>query len=443
MVLIPRSALSMADPEELQRRRAADAGKVIIMMSKDNIAALGVICSLSILGAIYLWKICTRHSCSCRMCRNQYRTHHLLGSGGYGSVWLVERLVDGRQFVSKKIPVREITEVDEYSLEAKELIKLRHRHIVSYEDDFVHVEYGALEPRTFQVIIMEYCPEGDLKEKIEVDFNSFTEQWVRTIFAQLLQAVQYLHSKSRPPGPQVAERLPGGRRARAPRRLRPLPAHARPGAGAGHDVARGHRLLHGARVPGLVQVREARGHVVAGLRAARAVLRGLHVGAGRHPGRDGHAGFACRAQAGEGELGARRWRRAGRAGATAAGRRPRGAPDGHGLHPEEAVQAWLLHVPPAVRGFAATRRGRRRPHAQPDECPAGGQRGDAQARDHARGPRQRVRRRRGVGHGGRGRLLGHRRGRAGGARGPGGAVEDGRRARAPAHPTPQSEQVVL
>jgi len=196
MVLIPRSALSMADPEELQRRRAADAGKVIIMMSKDNIAALGVICSLSILGAIYLWKICTRHSCSCRMCRNQYRTHHLLGSGGYGSVWLVERLVDGRQFVSKKIPVREITEVDEYSLEAKELIKLRHRHIVSYEDDFVHVEYGALEPRTFQVIIMEYCPEGDLKEKIEVDFNSFTEQWVRTIFAQLLQAVQYLHSKS-------------------------------------------------------------------------------------------------------------------------------------------------------------------------------------------------------------------------------------------------------
>lgn len=196
MVMIPQSALSMADPEELQRRRAAESGKVIIMMSKDNIAALGIICSLSILGAIYLWKICTRHSCSCRMCRNLYRTHHLLGSGGYGSVWLVERLVDGKQFVSKKIPVREITEVDEYSLEAKELIKLRHRHIVSYEDDFVHVEYGTLEPRTFQVIIMEYCPEGDLKEKIEVDFNSFTELWVRTIFAQLLQAVQYLHSKN-------------------------------------------------------------------------------------------------------------------------------------------------------------------------------------------------------------------------------------------------------
>jgi len=46
------------------------------------------------------------------------------------------------------------------------------------------------------VIIMEYCPEGDLKEKIEEDFCSFTEEWVRTVFAQLLQAVQYLHSKN-------------------------------------------------------------------------------------------------------------------------------------------------------------------------------------------------------------------------------------------------------
>eukprot|EP00929_Paragymnodinium_shiwhaense_P051824 TRINITY_DN26017_c0_g3_i3.p1 TRINITY_DN26017_c0_g3~~TRINITY_DN26017_c0_g3_i3.p1 ORF type:complete len:276 (-),score=55.41 TRINITY_DN26017_c0_g3_i3:214-1041(-) len=43
---------------------------------------------------------------------------------------------------------------------------------------------------------MEYCPEGDLKEKIETDFDSFTEEWVRNIFAQLLQAVQYLHSKN-------------------------------------------------------------------------------------------------------------------------------------------------------------------------------------------------------------------------------------------------------
>jgi len=171
-------------------------GKVIIVMSYDNIAALVVICALSILGAIYLWKICTRKSCACRLCLNQYRQLDLIGSGGYGSVYLIQRLCDGQRFVSKKIMVRNITEVDEYSKEAKELVTLRHRHIVSYEEDFVHVEYGTLEPKTYFIIIMEHCPEGDLKEKIEQDFCSFTEEWVRTVFAQLLQAVQYLHSKN-------------------------------------------------------------------------------------------------------------------------------------------------------------------------------------------------------------------------------------------------------
>jgi len=191
--MIPRSAVILSVDGEIVQREGA---KVVLVMSRDNVAALVVVAALSILGAIYLWKICTRKACSCRLCRNQYRTLHLLGAGGYGSVYLVDRVCDGAQFVSKKIHVSDLTQVDEYSLEAKELITLRHKHIVSYEEDFVHVEYGGLEPKTFFIIIMEYCPEGDLKEKIEVDFCGFTEDWVRTVFAQLLQAVQYLHSKN-------------------------------------------------------------------------------------------------------------------------------------------------------------------------------------------------------------------------------------------------------
>ena len=94
-----------------------------------------------------MWKICTRRSCSCKLCRNSYRSLDLLGAGGYGAVYLVERLSDLERFVAKKILVPEITQVDDYSREAKELIMLRHRHIVSYEEDFVHIEY-ALEPKT-------------------------------------------------------------------------------------------------------------------------------------------------------------------------------------------------------------------------------------------------------------------------------------------------------
>lgn len=192
MVWVPLSAIQL----NLPAQEVAQVSKIILHLTRDNIAALVVIATLSVLGAIYLWKICTRRSCSCKLCRNGYRSLDLLGSGGYGSVYLVERLPELHRFVSKKIPVREITEVDEYSREAKELIMLRHRHIVSYEEDFVHVEYGGLETKTYFIIIMEFCPEGDLKEKIEQDFLNFTEDWVRTIFAQLLQAVQYLHSKN-------------------------------------------------------------------------------------------------------------------------------------------------------------------------------------------------------------------------------------------------------
>lgn len=194
LVCVPRSAMQLSS--FWKSKEVEQASKIILHLTRDNIAALAVIATLNVFGAIYLWKICTRRSCSCKLCRNGYRSLDLLGCGGYGSVYLVERMPNLERFVSKKIPVREITEVDEYSREAKELIMLRHRHIVSYEEDFVHVEYGGLEPKTYFIIIMEFCPEGDLKEKIEQDFLSFTEDWVRTIFAQLLQAVQYLHSKN-------------------------------------------------------------------------------------------------------------------------------------------------------------------------------------------------------------------------------------------------------
>lgn len=194
LVCVPRSAMQLSS--FWKSKEVEQASKIILHLTRDNIAALAVIATLNVFGAIYLWKICTRRSCSCKLCRNGYRSLDLLGCGGYGSVYLVERMPNLDRFVSKKIPVREITEVDEYSREAKELIMLRHRHIVSYEEDFVHVEYGSLEPKTYFIIIMEFCPEGDLKEKIEQDFLSFTEDWVRTIFAQLLQAVQYLHSKN-------------------------------------------------------------------------------------------------------------------------------------------------------------------------------------------------------------------------------------------------------
>ena len=159
IIMLPRSAVSLAP---FKTEPQMNKNKIILHLTRDNIAALSIIAALNVLGAIYLWKICTRKSCSCKLCRNGYRSLDLLGAGGYGSVYLVERLPKLQRFVAKRIPIKEITQVDEYSREAKELILLRHRHIVSYEEDFVHIEY-ALEPKT--------CAQSNLSLSYSLDLS--------------------------------------------------------------------------------------------------------------------------------------------------------------------------------------------------------------------------------------------------------------------------------
>merc|ERR1712070_1002143 len=87
MILVPKSMVDL-DLAVIPHTEK----KLTLVMSNDNVAALVVLCALSDPGAIYLWKICTCKQCSCRPCKNQYQTLDLLGSGGYGSVFLVERL---------------------------------------------------------------------------------------------------------------------------------------------------------------------------------------------------------------------------------------------------------------------------------------------------------------------------------------------------------------
>jgi serine/threonine protein kinase len=43
---------------------------------------------------------------------------------------------------------------------------LEHRSIVSYEDEFLHMEDGPLKAHYVYIIIMEYCSSGDLTDYI-------------------------------------------------------------------------------------------------------------------------------------------------------------------------------------------------------------------------------------------------------------------------------------
>ncbi|CEM37596.1 unnamed protein product [Vitrella brassicaformis CCMP3155] len=185
---------------EREREREREVTTLTFPLTSDNVAALVLLGGLCFLGCIYLWKLmcaCARQ-CKCRMCTGAYKMIHQLGGGGYGTVWLTERESDGHLFVIKRIPVEDITEADTYTNEAKRLISLRHKYIVAYEEDFIHTSYtyGSFEPHFTFVIVMEYCPEGDMKQKIENEHGGFCEDSILKWFHQVCQAVYYLHERN-------------------------------------------------------------------------------------------------------------------------------------------------------------------------------------------------------------------------------------------------------
>eukprot|EP00743_Colponemidia_sp_Colp-15_P004666 GILK01005027.1.p1 GENE.GILK01005027.1~~GILK01005027.1.p1 ORF type:complete len:512 (-),score=56.89 GILK01005027.1:49-1584(-) len=187
------------DASHSRTSNSTDKATVVSLpLTTDNIAALSILLVLSILGSVYLWKLCTRKRCQCRLCRGEYLLQKSLGSGGYGTVYVVTRASDKTEFVMKKVPVDDITAADEAQTEARQLRHLRHRFIVSYEDDFVHIEYGRLEPKFHFIIVMEYCPQGDMKLRIEqyIDDNILIpEPLIMQWFLQLCEAVKYIHAR--------------------------------------------------------------------------------------------------------------------------------------------------------------------------------------------------------------------------------------------------------
>ena len=89
----------------------------------------------------------------------QYDEVRQLGKGSFGSVFLVrERAALRRTWVMKRVPLRSLSSLDRKCSfqEVKLLQSLRHPHICSYHESFVHKASDTL------CIIMQYCDGGDL-----------------------------------------------------------------------------------------------------------------------------------------------------------------------------------------------------------------------------------------------------------------------------------------
>ncbi|XP_076985129.1 serine/threonine-protein kinase Nek4 isoform X2 [Tamandua tetradactyla] len=114
-----------------------------------------------------------------------------VGRGSYGEVTLVRHRRDGRQYVIKKLNLRNASNRERRAAEqeAQLLSQLKHPNIVTYKESWEGGD-GLL------YIVMGFCEGGDLYRKLkEQKGQLLPESQVVEWFVQIAMALQYLHEK--------------------------------------------------------------------------------------------------------------------------------------------------------------------------------------------------------------------------------------------------------
>ncbi|XP_075403622.1 serine/threonine-protein kinase Nek4 isoform X2 [Tenrec ecaudatus] len=114
-----------------------------------------------------------------------------VGRGSYGEVTLVRHRRDGRQYVIKKLNLRNASSRERRAAEqeAQLLSRLKHPNIVTYKESWEGGD-GLL------YIVMGFCEGGDLYRKLKEQRGQLLpESQVVEWFVQIAMALQYLHEK--------------------------------------------------------------------------------------------------------------------------------------------------------------------------------------------------------------------------------------------------------
>ncbi|NXG37031.1 NEK4 kinase, partial [Dromaius novaehollandiae] len=114
-----------------------------------------------------------------------------VGKGSYGEVSLVRHRHDSKQYVIKKLNLKNVSSRERKAAEqeAQLLSQLKHPNIVAYRESW-QGEDGLL------YIVMGFCEGGDLYHKLkEQKGKLLPENQVVEWFVQIAMALQYLHEK--------------------------------------------------------------------------------------------------------------------------------------------------------------------------------------------------------------------------------------------------------
>ncbi|CAD5119421.1 DgyrCDS8033 [Dimorphilus gyrociliatus] len=122
---------------------------------------------------------------------NDFTKELLLGAGTFGKAWLCTRNSTGRKYVLKQVDCSRLCEKkrEQAITEVKAMAICKNINIVRYKQAFVD--------NCNLCIIMEYCTEGDLQQKIDNQRGIFFDindifHW----FIQITLAIKYIHDKN-------------------------------------------------------------------------------------------------------------------------------------------------------------------------------------------------------------------------------------------------------
>ncbi len=124
---------------------------------------------------------------------SDFETLSKLGSGSFGTVFKVRRIVDGGIYVIKDVRIGELSfrEQEEAINEVNILAGIDSSHIVGYFDSFI--EDGSLH------IVMEYCNRGDLQALVKKakakDIACLKEDVTWNLGLQVILGLHHLHEQ--------------------------------------------------------------------------------------------------------------------------------------------------------------------------------------------------------------------------------------------------------
>ena len=129
-----------------------------------------------------------------KTCFNDFEFLRTLGKGAFGTVYLVRRKLNNKQYALKSIIMEKLKEPEQQNRvnEIRILASISHPNIIGYKEAFLNEKNKTLN------IVMEYCDDGDLETKIKNmkrNKQKFEESLIWYYAIQIIKGLKFLHDK--------------------------------------------------------------------------------------------------------------------------------------------------------------------------------------------------------------------------------------------------------